>query len=167
MSRSDASNGSFHIFQKILPGFLDKQLYLLYNYSRNSLIANLLQVKNMRILISYESGVPIYEQIKTELRGQIIRGDLPADTLLPSIRTLAKELKIGIITAKRAYDDLCAEGFIYTVQGKGIYVASFDKSKAESYAVGEIRTRLKEIAAFADCNSVDRDTVKKLIDEIW
>lgn len=121
----------------------------------------------MHILISYETGVPIYEQIKTELRGQIVRGELLPDTLLPSIRTLAKELKIGIITAKRAYDDLCAEGFLYPVQGKGIFVANFDRGKAENSAVEEMRMRLKEIAAFAERNSVGREAVKQIIKEIW
>lgn len=121
----------------------------------------------MRILISYETGVPIYEQIKTQLRGQIIRGDLPPDTMLPSIRTLAKELKIGIITAKRAYDDLCAEGFLYPVQGKGVYVARFDKGRADSYAVNEVRARLEEIAEFARQNSVSKEAVIRLIDEIF
>ncbi len=121
----------------------------------------------MHIIISYESGIPIYEQIKTELRGQIMRGDLPSDTLLPSIRMLAKELKIGIITAKRAYDDLCAEGFLYSAQGKGVFVANFDRGKAESEAVSEIRTRLKEIEAFAERNSVKKEAVQKLIKEIW
>ena len=121
----------------------------------------------MHILISYESGIPIYEQIKSELKGQIMRGDLECDTLLPSIRTLAKELKIGIITAKRAYDDLCAEGFLYSVQGKGVFVANFDRSKAESDAVGEIRSRLKDIQNFAERNSVKKEAVQKLIKEIW
>ncbi len=121
----------------------------------------------MHILISHETGVPIYEQIKTELRGQIVRGELPPDTMLPSIRTLARELKIGIITAKRAYDDLCAEGFLYSVQGKGIFVANFDRGKAENSAVEEMRMRLKEIAAFAERNSVGRDAVKRIIKEIW
>jgi GntR family transcriptional regulator len=121
----------------------------------------------MRILISYESGVPIYEQIESEIRGQIIRGDLPSDTLLPSIRTLAKELKVGVITAKRAYDDLAAEGFIYAVQGKGMYVATVDKGKAESYAVTEIRAKLKDIACYAEKNSVDKTTIKKLMNEVW
>lgn len=121
----------------------------------------------MKIILSYESGIPIYEQIKSQLRGQILRGDLTADTLLPSIRVLARELKIGIITAKRAYDDLCAEGFLYAVQGKGMYVAAFDRAKAESYAVNEIRTRLKEIAAFAERNSVDDGVINRLIEEIW
>ncbi len=121
----------------------------------------------MHILISYETGVPIYEQIKTELRGQIVRGELLPDTLLPSIRTLAKELKIGIITAKRAYDDLCAEGFLYSVQGKGVFVANFDRGKAENSAVEEIRSRFKEIAEFAERNSVGREAVKQIIKEIW
>ena len=120
----------------------------------------------MHILISYESGIPIYEQIETELRGQIMRGDLPPDTLLPSIRMLAKELKIGIITAKRAYDDLCAEGFLYSVQGKGVFVANFDRDKAESEAVNEIRSRFKEIEAFASRNSVKKEVSQKLIREI-
>ena len=121
----------------------------------------------MNILISFESGVPIYEQIKSQLRGQIIRGDLPQDSMLPSIRTLARELKLGIVTAKRAYDDLCAEGYLYTVQGKGVYVAEFDRDKAESFAVNEIRARLKDIQAFAKRNSVGGETVKRLIREIW
>ncbi len=121
----------------------------------------------MNILISFESGVPIYEQIKSQLRGQIIRGDLPPDSMLPSIRTLARELKLGIVTAKRAYDDLCAEGYLYTVQGKGVYVAEFDRDKAESFAVNEIRARLKDIQAFAKRNSVGGETVKRLIREIW
>ena len=121
----------------------------------------------MRILISYESGVPIYEQIKEEIRGQILRGDLPPDSMLPSIRMLARELKIGVITAKRAYDDLCSEGFLYSVQGKGVFVANFDRGKAENFAVNEMRSRLKEIAAFAEKNSVDRETVTKLFKEVW
>lgn len=121
----------------------------------------------MRILISYESGIPIYEQIKAEIRGQILRGDLPPDSALPSIRTLARELQIGIITAKRAYDDLCAEGFLYTVQGKGVFVAKYDKAKADNFAVGEIKARLKDVAEFAERNSVDKETVIRLIKEIW
>lgn len=121
----------------------------------------------MRILISYESGIPIYEQIKAEIRGQILRGDLPPDGALPSIRTLARELQVGIITAKRAYDDLCAEGFLYTVQGKGVFVAKYDKAKADNFAVNEIKARLKSVAEFAERNSVDKETVIRLIKEIW
>lgn len=140
---------------------IDRKLCLSYNHSRYS------KEVIMRILISYESGVPIYEQIKCELRGQILRGDLKPDEMLPSIRTLARELKIGIVTARRAYDDLCAEGFLYSVAGKGVFVAKFDSLKAEEFAVGEIRRRLEEIAAFAARNSVDGEVINQLIKEVW
>ncbi len=77
----------------------------------------------MELLIDNRSGVPIYEQICTQLRGQIVSDALPADTPLPSIRSLAKDLGISVITTKRAYDELEAAGFIYTVAGKGCFVA--------------------------------------------
>ncbi|MDE5721594.1 MAG: GntR family transcriptional regulator [Clostridia bacterium] len=121
----------------------------------------------MRIFVSNEAGVPIYEQIKTQLRSQIIKGELLPDAMLPSIRTLAKELKVGIITAKRAYDDLCAEGFIYTVQGKGVFVAKFDKKKAEIGAMTELQSRLEDVKNFCLQNSVDEKTAFKLFKEIW
>ncbi len=77
----------------------------------------------MELLIDNKSGVPIYEQICTQLRAQIVSGALPADSPLPSIRSLAKDLRISVITTKRAYDELEAAGFLYTVAGKGSFVA--------------------------------------------
>ena len=66
---------------------------------------------------------PIYEQIVEQIKGQIVKGDLKADTVLPSVRTLAKELKVSALTVKKAYDGLEAEGFVITVHGKGSFVA--------------------------------------------
>lgn len=120
----------------------------------------------MHIVISYESGIPIYEQIKSQIRGEILSGKLEKGAVLPSIRMLAKELRIGIITAKRAYDDLCAEGFLYSVQGKGLFVSEINKQKADSFAVNEIRAKIKEVAAFAELNSVDVKIIKEIINEI-
>ncbi len=120
----------------------------------------------MHIVISYESGIPIYEQIKSQIRGEILSGKLAEGAMLPSIRMLAKELRIGIITAKRAYDDLCAEGFLYSVQGKGLFVSKINKQKADSFAVNEIRAKIKEVAAFAELNSVDVKIIKEIINEI-
>lgn len=77
----------------------------------------------MEILLDNKNGTPIYDQIYTQIKDQIIRGALKADEMLPSIRGLAKELRISFITTKRAYDELEKEGFIYTVQGKGCFVA--------------------------------------------
>jgi GntR family transcriptional regulator len=77
----------------------------------------------MNILISNSSEKPIYEQITSQMKQTIISGELQAGTLLPSMRTLAKELRISVITTKRAYEDLERDGFIYTVVGKGSFVA--------------------------------------------
>jgi GntR family transcriptional regulator len=77
----------------------------------------------MNILISNSSEKPIYEQITSQLKQMIISGELAAGSLLPSMRILAKELRISVITTKRAYEDLERDGFIYTVVGKGSFVA--------------------------------------------
>lgn len=76
----------------------------------------------MNIIISNSSGVPIYEQIEEQIKTQIMAGSLSAGDALPSMRMLAKELKISIITTKRAYEDLEREGYISSVQGKGCFV---------------------------------------------
>ena len=77
----------------------------------------------MEIIIRNTGGQPIYEQIYSQLKAQIIAGALSPGEALPSIRALAKDLKISVITTKRAYDELEAEGFLYTVAGKGCFVA--------------------------------------------
>lgn len=77
----------------------------------------------MTILIDNKTGLPIYDQIYTQIKTQIINGALPQDAPLPSIRSLAKDLGISVITTKRAYDELEREGFLYTMPGKGSFVA--------------------------------------------
>ena len=77
----------------------------------------------MRIVIANSSQDPIYQQISSQIKNQILSGDLAEGELLPSIRTLAKELHISVITTKRAYEELEQEGFIDTVSGKGSFVA--------------------------------------------
>ena len=76
----------------------------------------------MNIIISNTSGIPIYEQIKEQIKAAIFNEELKDGDLLPSIRKLAKELQISVITTMRAYNDLEQEGFIVSVQGKGSYV---------------------------------------------
>ena len=77
----------------------------------------------MNIFIDNRSGTPIYDQIYTQIKSQILSGALEQDELLPSIRGLAKDLRISFITTKRAYEELEKEGFIYTLPAKGCYVA--------------------------------------------
>ena len=73
----------------------------------------------MKPVISNRSSVPIYEQIKNQIKDAILSGELKEDTALPSIRQLAKDLKISVITTTRAYNDLEVEGFVVNIQGKG------------------------------------------------
>ena len=78
----------------------------------------------MKIIINSSSMVPIYEQIMDQIKAQITAGDLKENDILPSVRTLAKELKISALTVKKAYDNLEQDGFTVTVHGKGTYVAA-------------------------------------------
>ena len=77
----------------------------------------------MNVLIDNKSGAPIYDQIYLQIKNQIISGELKENEQLPSIRGLAKDLRISFITTKRAYEELEKDGFIYTIQAKGCYVA--------------------------------------------
>ena len=77
----------------------------------------------MELIIRNTNNQPIYEQICTQIKSQIIAGKLAPGAALPSIRTLAKDLRVSVITTKRAYDELEADGFLYTVAGKGCFVA--------------------------------------------
>lgn len=81
----------------------------------------------MELIISNASGKPIYEQITDQLKGEIMSGRLQAGDALPSMRLLAKELRISVITTKRAYEELEREGFLTTVPGKGCFVAEQDR----------------------------------------
>lgn len=77
----------------------------------------------MDIIINHSSMQPIYEQIVNQIKERIMHGKLQADTPLPSVRTLAKELKVSALTVKKAYDSLEEEGFVITIHGKGSFVA--------------------------------------------
>ena len=106
----------------------------------------------MDIIISNSSSQPIYEQICTQIKNQIISEKLAGDAL-PSIRSLAKDLKISVITTKRAYDELEQEGFIYTVAGKGCFVAERNVELIREGNLKKIELLMEEILALgASCN---------------
>jgi len=92
----------------------------------------------LRIIVSNRSGVPIYEQIKAQIKDAIFSGELEEDDLLPSIRQLARDLKISVITTTRAYNDLQEEGFVVNVQGKGCYVLPKNKEMARENALRRV-----------------------------
>jgi len=98
---------------------------------------------DMRIVISYQSGVPIYEQIKEQIKETVLSGDLPENELLPSIRQLARDLKTSVITTTRAYNDLELEGFIQTVPGKGCYVKKINNELVQAKYLEDTKATLE------------------------
>ncbi|WP_195987116.1 GntR family transcriptional regulator [Clostridium sp. D53t1_180928_C8] len=99
----------------------------------------------MDILISNSSPVALYEQIETQIKNQILNGNIKSGDPLPSIRSLAKELKVSIITTKRAYEELENEGFIETVVGKGTFVSGANSERLKEAAMAEMESRLEEV----------------------
>ena len=97
----------------------------------------------MDIIISNSSGQPIYEQISRQVKGAIATGRLRPGEPLPSIRALARDLRISVITTKRAYEELEREGFIYTVAGKGSFVAQQNLELARESSLREIEAHLQ------------------------
>ena len=98
----------------------------------------------MHIIINNSSMVPIYEQIIDQIKTAIIRGELQPDTVLPSVRSLSKELKISALTVKKAYDNLEEEGFTVTVHGKGTYVAATNKNLMREEQLKEVEHDLEQ-----------------------
>ncbi|MBR2047953.1 MAG: GntR family transcriptional regulator [Oscillospiraceae bacterium] len=105
----------------------------------------------MTILIDNKSGSPIYEQIYNQIKSQIISGQLSEHEMLPSIRGLAKDLRISFITTKRAYDELEKDGFLYTIQGKGCYVAPKNVELLREENLKKIEAHASQIRHLAAC----------------
>ena len=103
----------------------------------------------MNIYIDNKSGMPIYDQIYSQIKAQIIGGELGEDDALPSIRSLAKDLRISVITTKRAYEELEKEGFIYTVAGKGSFVAPKNVELLREENLKKIEEYMQEIRRLA------------------
>ena len=99
----------------------------------------------MNINISNTSTIPLYEQIQTQIKSQILNGSLQQGEGLPSIRNLAKELKVSIITTKRAYEELEKDGFIQTVVGKGTFVSTQNTERLKEITLYNLENKLEEI----------------------
>ena len=117
----------------------------------------------MTILINNKNGEPIYNQIYSQIKNQIISGELKENELLPSIRGLAKDLRISFITTKRAYEELEKEGFIYTVPAKGCYVAPKNVELLREENLKKIEVHIEQIAKLADSCNLSRDDIIEMI----
>jgi len=117
----------------------------------------------MNIQINNSSDDPIYLQIKNQIKSQIISGDLQVGDKLPSIRFMAKELRISMITAKRAFDELEAEGFIDSVQGKGNFVARQNKELIREEYLKRIESKLQEVVELSEIAGVSNDELVQML----
>ncbi len=117
----------------------------------------------MTLLIDNRSGQPIYEQIADQIRSQIVTGELAPDTALPSIRNLAKDLRISVITTKRAYEELEQEGFLYTVAGKGCFVAAKNAELLREENLRKIEEHLTEVQRLAALCRLTREDLLEML----
>jgi len=121
---------------------------------------------DMRIVISYQSGVPIYEQIKEQIKEAVLSGDLPENELLPSIRQLARDLKTSVITTTRAYNDLELEGFIQTVPGKGCYVKKINNELVQAKYLEDTKTTLETAIKLGRLAGLKMNELHDLLDKM-
>ena len=121
----------------------------------------------MDLIISTSSGKPIYEQLKEQIKDKIISGELEPGYALPSMRDLAKKLKISLITTKRAYQDLESEGFIITAVGKGSFVSSNDLRLLSEYKLKEMEENLRNAVKQAKLCKVELEEMQDILSMIY
>ena len=121
----------------------------------------------MKIIVSNRSGIPIYEQIKEQIKAAIFSEEVKEDDLLPSIRQLARDLKVSVITTTRAYSDLEQEGFLANVQGKGCFVLPRNTELARENAMHKMENGLSDAIAAAKAESITKDEVIERLNLLW
>lgn len=117
----------------------------------------------MDILISNSSGVPLYEQIEEQIKSQILSGELAEGDALPSMRILAKDLKISIITTKRAYEELERDGFIYSVTGKGSFVKGINSDIIKETMLFDIQELMESAVDKAALAKVTLEELQEML----
>jgi len=121
----------------------------------------------MEIIISNSNDQPIYEQIFTQIKDKIISGELASGELLPSIRSLAKDLRISVITTKRAYEELDREGYISTTPGKGCFVAGVNRELLKEEVLQKIENHLLNAISLAKKVNLSNQEIMDLLTYLY
>lgn len=121
----------------------------------------------MNILLDNHGGIPIYSQIYSQIRAQITDGTIRPDEPLPSIRALAKDLRISVITTKRAYEELEQEGYIYTIAGKGSFAAELNPNLIKEEKLVLIEERMNDIYTIASSCGLTKEEVLEMWNTLW
>ncbi len=117
----------------------------------------------MNIIFSNDSNKPIYRQLFERISSQVIRGELKGDTLLPPIRTAAKELRVSIITVKKAWEDLERNGFIYTIAGKGCFISNYTSKQLEEIKQALIyKQLLADLKYYKDIGATKENLIENI-----
>ena len=118
----------------------------------------------MKLIISNVSGLPIYEQIKQQVKAAILSGELKEEEALPSLRTLAKDLKISVLTVTRAYTELEQEGFVKNVQGRGCFVLGSGSELMKEQLICKVENGLTEAIKAAKIANLSNEELHHLLD---
>lgn len=121
----------------------------------------------MELYISNSGQEPIYAQITRQIKAKILNGELQQGDALPSIRLLAKELRISVITTKRAYEDLEADGFITTMPGRGSFVAPQSPALHREESLKQVEEHLQHAIDAARRGGITKDEVRETLDLLW
>ena len=121
----------------------------------------------MKLFISEHSNAAIYEQIEQQIRDAIIRQELKSEEALPSIRGLAKDLQISVITTKRAYEDLEKEGLIYSVPGRGFFVCNRKLEMLKEKKIQELEKRMTELIRDCRAAELDKQDIMDMLDLLY
>ena len=121
----------------------------------------------MNIIISNSSNIPIYEQIKEQIKNKIISSELKAGDLLPSIRSLAKDLRISVITTKNAYEELEREGYVETIPAKGTYVSNKNVELIREEQLQKVENLIDTAVSIAKISDISKKEIKDMIDIIY
>mgnify|MGYP000221251105 FL=1 len=120
----------------------------------------------MHIILNHSSMVPIYEQLMEQIKSEIIYSRLKENEALPSVRTLAGELRISALTVKKAYDGLEAAGFVTTIHGKGTYVTATDKQLAMEARRKTVEDEFQKIIDRAEAMGLDREEILEIVQKL-
>ena len=121
----------------------------------------------MQLYIDNRSGAPIYDQIYSQIKDAILSGQVAEGEALPSIRALAKDLRISVITTKRAYDELEKEGFLYAIPAKGFFVAAKNTELLREENLKNIESHLTEAVHLAASCGLGKEQLAEMLDLLW
>lgn len=121
----------------------------------------------MNIIISNSSNTPIYEQIKEQIKNKIVSNELKTGEILPSIRNLAKDLRISVITTKNAYEELEKEGYVETIPGKGTYIANKNIELIREEQLQKIESLVDTAVSIAKISNISKKEIQDMLNILY